>query len=108
MLVNVHMWTSLLMDETFHIVSCNVAGLQNSKKRSKVNSHLLYPNTGPVPHIFMFQETHSTPSDAKFWKKQTNSVNFYHHQSNMAGGLLIGIKRAVSCEHIEDSQAKKR
>ena len=95
------MRNSLPMDETFHIVSCNVAGIQGNKRRSKVNSHLLFPNTGPVPDIFMFQDTHSTPSNEKFWKKQTNSVNFYHHESSITGGLLIGVKRRVLCEHID-------
>ena len=71
----------------------NMLGLRSPEKRRAVIKRLFYLNHSgiPSPDIFSMQETHSIPQDNKSWPVELKYDLYMSHESNIGGGLLIGI-----------------
>ena len=78
------------------ILTLNVHGLRNYKKRKDIISHFWFPLTGTSPHILFLQETHSTSECEKFWTQDFQSRNvIFSHNTASSGGLLVVIRQGV-------------
>ena len=82
--------------DKFIILTVNVRGLHNYKKRKDAISHFWFPPTGNSPHILFLQETHSTKECEKLWTQDFQSRNvFFSHNTSSSGGLLVVIRGGV-------------
>ena len=78
------------------ILTLNVRGLRNYRKRRDIISHFWFPVTDPRPHIFLLQETHSTADIEQQWSQEFQSRNiFFSHDTTSSGGLLTVIRSGL-------------
>lgn len=71
--------------ESFHLVSLNVNGLNDVRKRRLAFNHLKkFKKT-----VFLLQETHCKPGNGRLWKSQWGSLLFLTEESSNTGGVAI-------------------
>ena len=90
------------------LLSCNVRGLANFKRRSAIISHLMHPKgSASVPHILAFQETSSNLRDEASWASQFKSKILYAHcsEGGREGGFLLAVRDSLDVQihsHVAD------
>ena len=80
------------------MLSYNVSGLRDYKKRTSILSRLVFSDPAARPDVLFFQETHSNKHLVKAWEKDFQQYNlFCHHEkgANKSGGLLIAIHKSL-------------
>ena len=66
--------TRLLTDRNLNILTYNVNGLFEDKKRTKIFQQLQHKNA----HIIPLQETHSNTQIVKKWKEEWKGTSIWH------------------------------
>ena len=91
----------------FDILSLNVRGIRNNKKRLKV-FNWLKNHTGDKIVGFL-QETHSAGDTENWWSRQWQhrDLVFFSHGEHNARGALIAFRKNISFE-IEDKAIDKQ
>ena len=91
----------------FDILSLNVRGIRNNKKRLKVFNWL--KNHTSDKAIVFLQETHSTGDIENWWSRQWQhrDLVFFSHGEHNARGTLIAFRENISFE-IEDKAIDKQ
>ena len=75
------------------LFSCNVNGLRDYQKRSKIIDHNIFPKSSdPRLDIFTFQETHSSTDVQKAWvhQFQQGTKIIMSHGTSTSKGVLLG------------------
>ena len=92
------------------MLSCNVRGLCSFEKRSSIVNHFLHAKgSHPIPDIFSFQETHSTPEVARKWKCNFGQKTIFSHGTGRARGVLLGFSDRLEMDIVEsDSDQEGR
>ena len=82
-------------DNSIHILSYNVNGLNNPNKCCKIANRLLRPEDKcNIPDIYTFQESRSTEEVVPFWNLILPGKKLYAHGSSTARGVVLGIHPA--------------
>lgn len=79
---------------SIRIVSYNVKGLRNEKKRRKIFNHLHDQKVD----IALLQETHSVPDDLTFWRSEWGGEIIFSHGMSNARGVAILIGKKLNCQ----------
>ena len=90
-------------ERIYHLLSCNVHGINSEVKRKKVINHFLYPEGKQRPDIFAFQETHSSPEWKPMWQKQFGKTGLkvlFSHGTSRSRGILLGFSETLNCKII--------
>ena len=66
------------------ILTFNVRGLRDYKKRKKIAKWIHDKNIG----IVLLQETHSTDTDETFWSSQFKGDCYFSHGTNTSKGVM--------------------
>ena len=74
--------------ETLDILSLNVRGIADCKKRREIFRWLKRYHKGGESIIFL-QETHSTSNTENIWQQEWGSKIFFAHGTNRARGVAI-------------------
>ena len=90
------------MNKNIKILSMNVRGLSNSKKRSDVFNWVKSKN----PSIVCFQETHSTNEIENKWQDEWGSTCFFSHCDSKSAGVCVMFKRDLDYK-VHDSKHDK-
>ena len=77
----------------FDIISFNVKGLRDYKKRRKIFNYAKKHTTRNG--IVFFQETHSSPEIENAWANQWGGKVIYSHGSNDSRGVLIAFREGL-------------
>ena len=80
------------------IITQNVRGLREKKKRRSVLMHLR-----SKADIICLQETHAVKNDLPFWEHEWGGKTFWSHGSSEAKGVGILIKKNVDIEIVKAS-----
>ena len=86
------------MFERLTILSLNVRGLQNNSKRRKLFTYLKECGAD----VYMLQETHATPSDARFWQTEWGAtmLNACGDSKSRGCAILFSKKRSIQVHKI--------
>ena len=77
----------------FDLITYNVRGLRDFKKRRKLFNYLKKHSSSQG--IIFLQETHSTKEVEKFWKAQWGGQIMFSHGSNDSRGVLIAFREGL-------------
>ena len=83
--------------EQLEIVSLNVRGLGDLKKRRKVFNYL----KNIKAEIICLQETHSRKTEEELWAKQWNGSIYFSHGSTNARGVCVLIRGTLGAKIIQ-------
>ena len=90
------------------MLSCNVRGLCSFEKRSSIVNHFLHAKgSHPIPDIFSFQETHSTPEVARKWKCTFGQKTIFSHGTGRARGVLLGFSDRLEVDIVESDSDRE-
>ena len=73
------------------IVSQNVRGLRDNRKRERI-----YKRLKSKGGIIFLQETHSTELDCETWDKMWDGDIFFSHGENRSKGVMIMIRKSLN------------
>lgn len=79
------------------IISYNVQGLRDQKKRRKIFWHLHFHEAD----IVLLQETHSDKKSEKIWKSEWGGRMYFSHGDTNARGVAILLKRKINLKVIK-------
>ena len=82
------------MADNIIILSQNIRGLRDEKKRRKV-FHWLHKNSA---HIIFLQEAHCTDKDEIRWRSEWGGDMFFSHGKNDSRGVVILFKNTITKE----------
>ena len=81
------------------IISLNVRGLKNQRKRRSIFSYLKHQKC----HCYFLQETYSEPKDELIWKSEWGGEMLFSHGTNRQKGLCI-LLNPSACSLLIESQ----
>ena len=76
------------------LLSLNVEGLNDNKKRRKVFTWLHNQNAD----VIVLQETHSSPESENIWKKEWGGEIIYSHGSRNSRGVAVLLKSNLNVD----------
>ena len=82
--------------DTVKLVSLNVNGLRQQKKRKAFINNFLYPPLAPSPQIVCLQETHFSSDLDNLLRQQFQYEMFFLHGPDANGGLAIAFSRNLA------------
>ena len=76
------------MNRTVNLLSLNVRGLRDCKKRREIFNWLKTHHQGKRSFVLL-QETHSSDSDNETWETEWGSKILYSHGTNNSRGVAL-------------------
>ena len=80
----------------FNLISYNVRGIRNHKKRANIFHWLNSKNC----NVCFLQEVHVCQKDIKIWEKEYDGTFYYSSGSNNSKGVVIGISNKL-LDHVK-------
>ena len=90
---------------SFSVVSLNVKGIRESKKRRKIFLWIL--KHGGDRSVFFIQEAHCTPEIVTSWSKEWKAPSFYCCGTNQSRGVIILIGQYLEFKLLKIKKIKK-